>query len=77
MPILKQKIDTATKVFGLRIPAALHSEYEQIREEADHAGLVFSVNGLLIEALVRILRQAQAELREVRALRVPESGGEA
>lgn len=43
MTILKPRIETSTKVLGLRIPAALHAEYEQIRKAADQAGMVFSV----------------------------------
>lgn len=77
MAILKARIDTSTKVLGLRIPTSLHSEYEQIRKAAEQVGLVLSVNQLLTEALVRILRQAQAELRQAKAPRAPDAGGKA
>ena len=77
MAILKPRIETSTKVLGLRIPAALHAEYEQIRKAADRAGLVFSVNQLLTESLVRIMRQAQAELRQTPSERTHDAGGKA
>jgi hypothetical protein len=77
MAILKPRTDTSTKVLGLRIPGTLHREYEQIRKAADEAGLVLSVNALLTESLVRILRQAQAELRQAQAPRTPDAGREA
>ena len=77
MAILKARIDTSTKVLGLRIPAALHAQYEQIRKAADQAGLVLSVNQLLTESLLRILRQAHAELRLAQPPRAPNTGGEA
>lgn len=77
MAILKPRTDTSTKVLGLRIPVTLHREYEQIRKAADQAGLVLSVNALLTESLVRILRQAQAELHLAQATRMPDTGGEA
>lgn len=44
MAILKPRVDTSTRVLGLRIPTTLHAEYEQIRKAADQAGLVLSVN---------------------------------
>lgn len=77
MAILKRKVDAATKVFGLRIPAALHAEYEETRRAADTAGLVLSVNALLTESLARIVRQAQTELRQMQQPRIDDGGGEA
>lgn len=77
MAILKPRTDTSTKVLGLRIPAALHAEYEQVRKAADQAGLMLSVNQLLTESLVRILRQAQAELKQAQAPRTLDAGGKA
>jgi len=77
MAILRPRIETSTKVLGLRIPAALHAEYEQIRKAADEAGLMLSVNQMLADSLARILRQAQAELRQAQAPRTPDAGGEA
>lgn len=77
MAILKPRIETSTKVLGLRIPADLHAEYEQIRKAADQVGLVFSVNQLLTESLVRIIRQAQAELRQTPPARVTKAGPDA
>jgi len=77
MAILKPRTDTSTKVLGLRIPAALHEEYEQVRKAAQQAGLMFSVNQLLTDSLMRLLRQAQAELRQAQAPRTHDAGGEA
>lgn len=64
MAILKPRADTKTKVLGLRIPAALHAEYERTRQAAHDAGLVFSVNELLTQALTRFLIQAHTELQQ-------------
>lgn len=62
MALLQPKTKNETQVLSVRIPAALFTELETVRQLADATGLTFPVSELLTETLARALKQARAEL---------------
>lgn len=67
MSILKPQIKSSTKVLGVRIPASLHQEYEQVRQTAERAGFALPVNQVLTDALAKMVKQADVELKRLHA----------
>jgi hypothetical protein len=71
MSVLKLKTSSSHVALRVRIPAALASEIEQVRQQAGAAGLVFDVASVCAAALTQAVRQAR---REIAALAAPQEG---
>jgi hypothetical protein len=69
--ILKPKTSSSHVALRVRIPAALASEIEQVRQQAGAAGLVFDVSAVCSVALAQAVKQAR---REISALAAPQEG---
>jgi hypothetical protein len=68
--VLKPKTSSSVAL-RVRIPAALASEIEQVRQQAGAAGLVLDVSSVCSAALAQAVKQAR---REIAALAAPQEG---
>ena len=61
MGLLKRK-EEKTEVISVRVPGSAKAELDELRQRAEAGG--FDLAGSMSEAVVRIIRQIGAELRE-------------
>jgi len=61
MALLKRK-EEKTEVISVRVPGSAKAELDELRQRAEAGG--YDLAGSLSEAVVRIIRQISAELRE-------------
>ena len=61
MGLLKRK-EEKTEVISVRVPGSAKAELDELRQRAEAGG--FDLVGSMSEAVVRIIRQISAELRE-------------
>ena len=61
MGLLKRK-EEKTEVISVRVPGSAKAELDELRQPAEAGG--FDLAGSMSEAVVRIIRQTGAELRE-------------
>jgi hypothetical protein len=61
MGLLKRK-EEKTEVISVRVPGSAKAELDELRQHAEAGG--FDLAGSMSEAVVRIIRQISAELRE-------------
>lgn len=61
MGLLKRK-EEKTEVISVRVPGSAKAEFDELRQRAEAGG--YDLAGSLSEAVVRIIRQISAELRE-------------
>ena len=61
MGLLKRK-EEKTEVISVRVPGSAKAEYDELRQHAEAGG--FGLAGSMSEAVVRIIKQIGAELRE-------------
>jgi len=61
MGLLKRK-EEKTEVISVRVPGSAKAELDELRQRAEAGG--FGLAGSLSEAVVRIIKQIGAELRE-------------
>jgi len=61
MGLLKRK-EEKTEVISVRVPGSAKAEFDELRQRADAAG--YDLAGSISEAVVRIIRQIGAELRD-------------
>jgi hypothetical protein len=60
MGLLKRKEET--EVISVRVPGSAKAEFDELRQRAEAGG--FDLAGSMSDAVVRIIRQIGAELRE-------------
>lgn len=61
MGLLKRK-EEKTEVISVRVPGSAKAEFDELRQRAEAGG--YDLAGSLSEAVVRIIRQISAELRD-------------
>ena len=61
MALLKRK-EEKTEVISVRVPGSAKAEFDELRQRAEAAG--YDLAGSISEAVVRIIRQIGAELRD-------------
>ena len=61
MGLLKRK-EEKTEVISVRVPGSAKAEFDELRQRAEAGG--YDLAGSLSEAVVRIIKQISAELRE-------------
>jgi hypothetical protein len=61
MGLLKRK-EEKTEVISVRVPGSAKAEFDELRQRAEAAG--YDLAGSISEAVVRIIRQIGAELRD-------------
>jgi hypothetical protein len=61
MGLLKRK-EEKTEVISVRVPGSAKAEFDELRQRAEAGG--YDLAGSISEAVVRIIRQIGAELRE-------------
>jgi hypothetical protein len=61
MALLKRK-EEKTEVISVRVPGSAKAEFDELRQRAEAGG--FDLAASMSEAVVRIIRQIGAELRE-------------
>jgi hypothetical protein len=61
MGLLKRK-EEKTEVISVRVPGSAKAEFDELRQRAEAAG--YDLSGSISEAVVRIIRQNGAELRD-------------
>ncbi len=66
MPVLKPKATAKTKTFSVRLPTDLYTQIEQVKADAEAAGLVFDAVEVCEKALAVAVRTARQELDAAR-----------
>ena len=61
MGLLRRK-EEKTEVISVRVPGSAKAEFDELRQRAEAGG--YDLAGSISEAVVRIIRQIGAELRE-------------
>jgi hypothetical protein len=71
MGLLKRK-EEKTEVISVRVPGSAKAEFDELRQRAEAGG--YDLAGSLSEAVVRIIRQISAELRDAAGTSTDPSG---